>query len=41
MHRCTAFEGSRRIASGDLLEVARKAKEVIDRGERASVLIFD
>ena len=39
--RCTAFEGSRRIASGGLEHVARKTKEVIDRGERAPVLIFD
>lgn len=38
---CTAFEGARRIASGELKHVARKAKEVIDRGERAPVLIFD
>jgi hypothetical protein len=39
--RCTAFEGSRRIASGDLAQVALKTKEVIDRGEMAPVLIFD
>lgn len=39
--RCTAFEGSRRIASGDLAEVVVKVKEVIDRGEREPVLIFD
>ena len=39
--RCTAFEGSRRIASGELREVALKAKAVMDRGERAPVLIFD
>ena len=38
---CTAFEGSRRIASGMLAQVALKTKEVIDRGERAPVLIFD
>jgi uncharacterized protein len=38
---CTAFEGTRRIASGDLLAVALKTKQVIDRGERAPVLIFD
>lgn len=38
---CTAFEGTRRIASGELTHVALKAKEVIDRGERAPVLIFD
>ena len=39
--RCTAFEGSRRIASGELQDVALKAKEVLDRGEYAPVLIFD
>jgi len=38
---CTAFEGTRRIASGGLLEVALKTKAVLDRGERAPVLIFD
>src|SRR5882724_11720362 len=38
---CTAFEGTRRIASGQLEHVAVRAKEVIDRGERAPVLIFD
>ena len=39
--RCTAFEGTRCVASGELAQVARKAKEVIDRGERVPVLIFD
>jgi hypothetical protein len=39
--QCTAFEGVRRIASGDLKKVALKTKAVIDRGERAPVLIFD
>jgi hypothetical protein len=38
---CTAFEGTRCIASGVLNDVALKTKAVIDRGERASVLIFD
>jgi hypothetical protein len=38
---CTAFEGTRRIASGALPEVVLKVKEVIDRGVRAPVLIFD
>jgi len=38
---CTAFEGSRRIASGELEHVAMKTKAVLDRGERAPVLIFD
>jgi uncharacterized protein len=39
--RVTAFEGTHCIASGDLQQVALKTKEVIDRGERAPVLIFD
>lgn len=38
---CTAFEGTRRIASGEVLEVALKVKEVLDRGEQGPVLIFD
>lgn len=38
---CTAFKGTGRIASGELAHVALKAKEVLDGGERASVLIFD
>lgn len=38
---CTAFEGSRRIASGELADVAVKTKEVLNRGTRAPVLIFD
>ncbi len=40
MH-CTAFEGSRRIASGMLAQVALKTKRVLDKRERAPVLIFD
>jgi hypothetical protein len=39
--RCTAFEGTRRIASGKVLEVALKVKAVLDRGEQGPVLIFD
>jgi hypothetical protein len=38
---CTAFEGARRIASGELYDVVLKTKRVIDRSERAAVLIFD
>jgi hypothetical protein len=38
---CTAFEGARRIASGELAVVAAAVKAVLDRGERAPVLIFD
>ena len=36
-----AFEGERRIASGDLDEVARAAKQTLDRRKDTSVLIFD
>ena len=36
-----AFEGERRIASGDLGDVARTAKQMLDRRKDASVLIFD
>ena len=39
--RCTAFEGFRRIASGELAPVALKAKKVIDKREHGPVLIFD
>jgi len=39
--RCTAFEGYRCIASGELAHVALKTKEVLDRREQAPVLIFD
>lgn len=38
--RCVAFEGSRRIAAGELGQVALKTKEVLDRGHRDPVLIF-
>lgn len=37
----TAFEGFARIASGELTTVAAVAKTVLDRGEKAPVLIFD
>ena len=39
--RGTAFAGSRRIASGELAQVALTTKEIIDRGERAPIVIFD
>jgi hypothetical protein len=39
MTLCTAFTGTRRIASGPIADVALAAKPVADRGE--SVLIFD
>ena len=38
---CTAFEGFELIKSGDLAEVAVKTKAVLERGEKAPVLIFD
>jgi uncharacterized protein len=36
-----AFEGDRRIASGDLREVARAAREALDRRKDASIIVFD
>jgi uncharacterized protein len=36
-----AFDGDRRIASGDLREIARAAKTTLDRRSDALVLIFD
>jgi hypothetical protein len=36
-----AFEGDRRIAVGDLREVARSAKEILDRRKDAAILVFD
>ena len=38
---CTAFAGTKRIASGELRHVAVKAKTVMDRDRWAQVLIFD
>jgi hypothetical protein len=38
---CTAFDGSRCIASGNLLEVIKKIKKTIDQEGQGSVLIFD
>jgi hypothetical protein len=38
---CTAFAGSRRVATGALRDVARKAKVVLDRDRWAQVVIFD
>ena len=39
--RCTAFVGSRRIASGDLGEVALAIREALADGADAPVLVFD
>jgi len=41
IQHCTAFEGNRCIASGDLAEVAQKVKTVIDQEKHSPVLIFD
>ena len=38
---CTAFNGNQLIASGNLLKVARKVKEIIDLDEQTSILIFN
>ncbi|WZO96663.1 DUF2239 family protein [Isosphaeraceae bacterium EP7] len=37
----TAFEGARRIASGDRAEVALLTRDVVERGASGAVLIFD
>src|SRR5438105_431224 len=40
---CTAFEGTRRIAAGDLAHVALQTKKVVDRAgpEAKPVLVFN
>src|SRR5229473_5792100 len=38
---CIAFEGDRCVASGDLHEVARAVKQMLDRRKDASMLVFD
>jgi uncharacterized protein len=38
---CIAFEGDRCIAAGDLRDVARAAKQTLDRRKDTSVLVFD
>ncbi len=38
---CIAFEGFERIASGEIKNVVAKTKAVLERGERAPVLVFD
>ncbi len=40
LESCTAFEGNRCIASGNLVAVAQKVKEIIDRDGQGSVLVF-
>src|SRR6478609_6571655 len=36
-----AFDGDRRIASGELRDVARAAKQMLDRRKDAAILVFD
>jgi hypothetical protein len=36
-----AFESDRRIAAGDLRDVARAAREILDRRKDAAILVFD
>jgi len=36
-----AFDGDRRIASGNLREIARAAKQALQRNKHASILVFD
>ena len=36
-----AFEGDRRIGSGSLRDVARAAREALDRRQDASILVFE
>jgi hypothetical protein len=38
---CSAFAGERRIAAGDVREVAGAAKQALDRCDDVSVLVFD
>lgn len=38
---CTAFAGTRRIASGALAAVASAVRQALDAGEHASILVFD
>jgi hypothetical protein len=38
---CTAFDGTRRIASGSLLEVALATRRALDQGAHGPVLVFD
>jgi len=38
---CTAFLGKERVASGEIEEVARRSKQLLESGEQRSLLIFD
>ncbi|MGE0439186.1 MAG: DUF2239 family protein [Gemmatimonadales bacterium] len=39
--RCIAFEGSRRLGAGNLIEVATLARTAIDRPDHEPILVFD
>jgi hypothetical protein len=39
--RCTAFEGTTRVAAGGVARVAAEVKAILDRSGERSVLIFD
>lgn len=39
--RCVAFAGGRRIAHGDISDVASRVRAAIDGGETGAVLVFD
>lgn len=41
MNGCTAFAGPRRLAQGTRAEVALAVKAALERGENASILVFD
>ncbi len=38
---CTAFDDTRCVSSGSLVEVIKKVKKIMDQGEPKSILIFD
>ncbi|MGB5086827.1 MAG: DUF2239 family protein, partial [Methylocystis silviterrae] len=38
---CTAFQGTRRIAAGPLIDVARAVKAAMDANPNCSFLTFD
>ncbi|MBN1906070.1 MAG: DUF2239 family protein [Deltaproteobacteria bacterium] len=41
MKNCTAFNGNQMIASGSITDVAKKVKELMEKEDLASILIFD
>ena len=38
---CTAFDDTRCVSLGSLVEVIKKVKKIMDQGEPKSILIFD